>query len=391
LSITSNSVGSNVVAVSGNGAAGAAFSAPTTGAAGSTLTLTDQGGQTSTLYYVASDTAGNAAANGTFSSLATLVDAANAAGNTNGEITATSTGGGTTLTLASTSGNAITVGGAVGTALGFNSTPYLNNYNSTLNSLVQSNDTLTVQVGSNVAHTLTFGTGAGDVSTLAGLNTALATFGDITATVTGGKLTLTPTSTGTVAVGGSAASSFGIATSTNPVATVVTPNATRATLQANFNSLLTQIDQLAGDSSYNGVNLLNGDNLVVDFNPDGTSSLTIAGVKDSSTGLGLSQLNNSEFQDDNTISGIVTNLNNAISTVQAQTETFGTNSGTITTRQTFENALINTLQTGASNLVAADQNQESANLLTEQTQQQLEISALSIANQANQSVLKLFG
>jgi flagellin-like hook-associated protein FlgL len=52
--------------------------------------------------------------------------------------------------------------------------------------------------------------------------------------------------------------------------------------------------------------------------------------------------------------------------------------------------MINTLQTGASNLVAADQNQESANLLTEQTQQQLEISALSIANQARQSVLKLF-
>ena len=48
------------------------------------------------------------------------------------------------------------------------------------------------------------------------------------------------------------------------------------------------------------------------------------------------------------------------------------------------------LQTGASNLVLADQNQESANLLTLQTQQQLEISALSIANQANQSVLKLF-
>ena len=80
-----------------------------------------------------------------------------------------------------------------------------------------------------------------------------------------------------------------------------------------------------------------------------------------------------------------------MATVQRQTETFGTTPSTITTRQSFETALINTLQTGASNLVLADQNQESANLLTEQTQQQLEISALSIANQANQSVLKLFG
>ena len=76
--------------------------------------------------------------------------------------------------------------------------------------------------------------------------------------------------------------------------------------------------------------------------------------------------------------------------MQTTTETFGTNASTISTRQTFTNAAINTLQTGASNLVVADQNQESADLLTEQTQQQLEISALSIANQANQSVLKLF-
>ena len=88
---------------------------------------------------------------------------------------------------------------------------------------------------------------------------------------------------------------------------------------------------------------------------------------------------------------MITSINDAITTVRAQTETFGTNSSTISTRQTFETNLINTLQTGASNLVLADQNQASANLLTEQTQQQLEISALSIANQANQSVLKLFG
>ena len=97
------------------------------------------------------------------------------------------------------------------------------------------------------------------------------------------------------------------------------------------------------------------------------------------------------FQDNTNIATTETAINTAITTVRAQTETFGTNSSTISTRQTFETNLINTLQTGASNLVLADQNQASANLLTEQTQQQLEISALSIANEANQSVLKLFG
>jgi flagellin len=171
-------------------------------------------------------------------------------------------------------------------------------------------------------------------------------------------------------------------------------SATRSTLQTNYNGLLTQINQLAGDANYNGVNLLTGDNLTINFNSSGSSSLTIQGVNFNATGLSLSSIagtGGASFQNDSTLSSTITSLNAAISTVQSQTETFGTNSGVIGTRQTFTTNLINTLQTGAANLVVADQNQSSADLLTEQTQQQLEISALSIANQANQSVLKLFG
>jgi flagellin len=183
---------------------------------------------------------------------------------------------------------------------------------------------------------------------------------------------------------------LGVTTSASANNAVAPVSATRTTLQGNYNALLTQIDQLAGDSSYNGVNLLNGDNLKVLFNENGTSSLTISGVTFNSKGLGLSPASGTGFLDNNNITTSETAINAAITTVRAQTETFGTNSGTISTRQTFEQNMINTLQTGASNLVLADQNQESANLLTLQTRQQLEISALSIANQANQSVLKLF-
>ena len=183
---------------------------------------------------------------------------------------------------------------------------------------------------------------------------------------------------------------LGVTTSATVSNAVAPVSATRTTLQGNFNNILTQIDQLAGDSSYNGVNLLNGDNLKVLFNENGTSSLTITGVTFNSKGLGLSAASGTGFLDNNNITASETAINAAITTVRAQTETFGTNSGTITTRQSFEQNMINTLQTGASNLVLADQNQESANLLTLQTRQQLEISALSIANQANQSVLKLF-
>jgi flagellin len=192
----------------------------------------------------------------------------------------------------------------------------------------------------------------------------------------------------------STSSALGLTTSSTTNNVAIGSSSTRTTLQGNFNTLLTQVNQLASDSGYNGVNLLSGDSLTIDFNPTGTSALTITGVTFDSAGLGLSSASGSgatSFQSDSQLSSLVTNINTALSTVQSQAETFGTNASTITTRQSFETALINTLQTGASNLVVADQNVESANLLTEQTQQQLEISALSIANDANQSVLKLFG
>jgi len=76
--------------------------------------------------------------------------------------------------------------------------------------------------------------------------------------------------------------------------------------------------------------------------------------------------------------------------VQTQTETFGTNSAVISSRQTFETNMINTLQTGASNLVAADQNLESTDLLTEQTQQQLESGAAVGTPDADQAFEKTY-
>jgi flagellin-like hook-associated protein FlgL len=238
-------------------------------------------------------------------------------------------------------------------------------------------------------YTVAIGASASVSSIEAAINgtTGLGSSGAVTATDDGsGHLVLTGTTPNTsFTASGADQSAFGL------VGTAVAgTSSTRTTLQANYNSLLTQIDQLAGDASYNGVNLLNGNNLTVNFNPSGTSSLTITGVTFDHSGLGLSTIAAGGFQTASNITAAETAINTAISTVRAQTETFGTNSSTISTRQTFEQNMINTLQTGASNLVLADQNQESANLLTLQTRQQLEVSALSIANQANQSVLKLF-
>ena len=220
--------------------------------------------------------------------------------------------------------------------------------------------------------------------------TGLGSSGAVTATDDGsGHLVLTANdATTSFTASGAEQTAFGLASTA-----VAGSSPTRTTLQANYNGLLTQINQLASDATYNGVNLLTGDNLTINFNQSGSSALTITGVDFTATGLSLSAASgsgSSSFQSDTNLANTVTAINAAITTVQSQTETFGTNSGVIGTRQTFTTNLINTLQTGAANLVAVDQNQASADLLTEQTQQQLEISALSIANQANQSVLKLF-
>jgi flagellin len=257
---------------------------------------------------------------------------------------------------------------------------------------------LQIAVGS-TTYTVSVTSGEALSSIEAAINgtTGLGSSGAVTASDDGsGHLVLTSNSApqGFTVVDNATAESLGLTTTATGNNVAIGSSSTRTTLQSNYNTLLTQINQLASDSGYNGVNLLGGDNLTIDFNPTGTSSLTITGVTFNAAGLGLSSISgagSTSFQSDSVLSTAVTDLNSAISSVQTQTETFGTNSSTISTRQSFETAMINTLQTGASNLVVADQNQESADLLTEQTQQQLEISALSIANQANQSVLKLFG
>jgi flagellin len=261
-----------------------------------------------------------------------------------------------------------------------------------------SSGTLTIDVGSST-YSVTIAASAtlSQIETDINSTTGLGSTGSVTATDDGsGHLVLTSNNApiGFSVAANSTSSALGLTTSSTTNNVAIGSSSTRTTLQGNFNTLLTQVNQLASDSGYNGVNLLSGDSLTIDFNPTGTSALTITGVTFDSAGLGLSSASGSgatSFQSDSQLSSLVTNINTALSTVQSQAETFGTNASTITTRQSFETALINTLQTGASNLVVADQNVESANLLTEQTQQQLEISALSIANDANQSVLKLFG
>jgi len=172
----------------------------------------------------------------------------------------------------------------------------------------------------------------------------------------------------------------------------------RATLSTQFTALLTQIGQLAGDSGFNGINLLGGNDLTVVLNEKSgsdQSSVTVNGIDyTDATASGTGQLaianaaNN--WADGAAITAASDDLTAALTTLRAESQTLSSNLSTIQIRQDFTKSTINTLQAGSDALTLADSNQEGANLLALQTRQQLSTTALSLAAQADQNVLRLF-
>ncbi|NOT33855.1 MAG: flagellin [Candidatus Eisenbacteria bacterium] len=166
--------------------------------------------------------------------------------------------------------------------------------------------------------------------------------------------------------------------------------ADRATLATQFDGLMTQITNLAADAGYKGTNLLAAaSTLTVDFNESGSSDITITGFDASAAGLGVAAAANA-WAANGDIDAAVADLDIALSTLRTNASTLASNNTVISTRQAFTDDLINTLTTGASQLTAADQNEEGANMLALQTRQQLGIVSLSLSSQAQQGVLSLF-
>ena len=200
-------------------------------------------------------------------------------------------------------------------------------------------------------------------------------------------------------------------------AAVASPESgTRAKLASQFNELRSQVDNIAEDSGFDGINLLkntseafaaSSDQLTVKFN----ERTTVSAVNQ----LVVSGLNTTDFISILARSAIATgtagattvwgqtgtaavtainsairSIDSALVTVRQAAQTFGTNSSLLEIRRAFTENLINTLKGGASTLVNADLNEESANLLSLQTRQQLGTISLSIAQQSEQSVLRLF-
>jgi flagellin-like hook-associated protein FlgL len=257
---------------------------------------------------------------------------------------------------------------------------------------IKAGDVLAIAAtGGGTATTITFGAN----ESLAQLNTVLAA-NNLTASLdSANKLVITTTND-------AASSTIGAVTYTNTGGGTVTFGAVappvadpasqtiRASLVAQYNNIITQISTTAQDASFNGINLLNGDNLKLTFNETGKSTLNISGVTYSAAGLGLSPLvPGTDFLDNSSANATIAKISAASSALRTEASSLGSNLSVVQIRQDFSKNLINVLQTGSANLTLADTNEEAANSQALSTRQSIAVSALALANQSQQSVLQL--
>lgn len=172
-----------------------------------------------------------------------------------------------------------------------------------------------------------------------------------------------------------------------------------------FKTILTQIDNISmttgGDANFNGTNLLGGTTSALKVDLGGGHSLAVTSVDATSfTGLTITAGVDSGASawsaaaatavTAGNISQSLSQIGVATAKLRQVTQTLASNLNIVNVRQTFASNMINTLQTGSDNLTLADMNEEGANMLALQTRQSLGVTSLSLASQANQSILKLF-
>ena len=221
------------------------------------------------------------------------------------------------------------------------------------------------------------------------INKTSALSGKVRASNDNGKLRIENDSTLDLQTAGYNASTGVFDGGTGTIATA--GNTVRKDLVTQFNEVRDQLNKLADDASFNGVNLLRGDSLKLNFNETSTSSLTIqskdpTGINTSS--LGITSATNEEFGSDTSLDSRLNTLTNALTTLRSQASAFGSKLSIVQNRQDFTKSLTNTLQVGSDNLTLADTNEEGANLLALNTRQQLQTTSLSFASQADQAVLQ---
>ena len=164
--------------------------------------------------------------------------------------------------------------------------------------------------------------------------------------------------------------------------------ASRDALTADFTALRDQITTIVSNAEFDGLNLIDGSvsSIAVLANDEG-STITVSAQLFTLTGLSISAATLSTVTNATAARSAV---DAAISTANASLAALGTDAKSLEIHKDFVGQLQDTLTQGVGNLVDADLAKESARLQSLQIKQQLGVQALSIANQAPQTILGLF-
>ena len=167
----------------------------------------------------------------------------------------------------------------------------------------------------------------------------------------------------------------------------------RIALNDQFDQLVSQIDSIVDNAEFNGINAVNGTDsitAITDTAATGSADISITGAN-FTTGSAAGALNIDNISLVTSAAGALAAVQSAANTVNSALSTFGAGANRLEIQASFTQSLSDSIEVGIGNLVDADLAQESANLQALQVQQQLGLSALSIANQAPGAILSLFG
>jgi len=168
--------------------------------------------------------------------------------------------------------------------------------------------------------------------------------------------------------------------------------ASRQALNANFSALLGQITTIVKNATFNGSNLVNGstNQITALASSDGSRRITTQAQNMSLSGSIVTIKSTATISTQTKASALVSTIQTSLTNVNAALAKLSAGAAKFSIQGTFAQKLSDTLTQGIGNLVDANMAQESAQLQSLQVKQQLGIQALSIANQAPQTILSLF-
>ena len=168
--------------------------------------------------------------------------------------------------------------------------------------------------------------------------------------------------------------------------------ASRQALNSDFTALAGQITTIVQNATFNNFNLVNGSTNMIQAlaSADGTRRITTQAQNMSLGGSIVTLTATATVSTQAKASALINTIQTSLTNVDSALAKLSAGAAKFSIQSTFTQKLSDTLTTGIGNLVDANMAEESASLQSLQVKQQLGVQALSIANQAPQTILSLF-